>query len=138
MRVVFDTDVMVAATRSAMGASRALLVAAADLRIQLLVSPALLLEYECVLKREEHLAAASARSSDIDVLLDMVAAFAEPVRLNYLWRPQLSDVGDELVLEAAVNGRADFLVSFNAGDFELGASRFGLTVCRPVDCLRRI
>jgi predicted nucleic acid-binding protein len=32
---------------------------------------------------------------------------AEPVPTHFLWRPQLRDPNDEVVLEAAVNGRAD-------------------------------
>ena len=33
--------------------------------------------------------------------------------------PQLRDPGDEMVLEAAVNGRAELLVTFNERDKEL-------------------
>lgn len=117
--------------RSAAGASRQLLLAGIDRRIKLLVSPALILEYEAVLKRPEHLAAAHATEAQIDTVLDMVAAMAEPVELHYLWRPQLADVGDELVLEAAINGGADALVTFNVKDFEPAAGRFGLAILRP-------
>ena len=138
MRIILDTDVMVAAMRSATGASRQLLLAGVDHRFILLVSPALLLEYESVLKRPEHLAAARADEAAVDVVLDLVAATAEHVEMHYLWRPQLADVGDELVLEAAINGRADALVTFNLRDFEIGAQRFGLKICRPVDLWRSL
>lgn len=125
MRVVLDTDVMVAAIRSAVGASRWLLLAGVEGRLLLLVSPALFLEYEAVPKRPEHLIAAKADETMIDVILDLLALEAEQVQIHYRWRPQLADVGDELVLETAVNGRADVLVTFNIRDFELGARRFG-------------
>jgi len=39
----------------------------------------------------------------------------EPVEVHYRWWPQLSDAGDEMVLEAAVNCRADAIVTFNRG-----------------------
>lgn len=135
MRLVFDTDVMVAALRSAAGASRRLLLAAVDGRITQLVSPVLMFEYEAVLKRPDHLRAAGADEADVDVILDQVAATAERVELHYLWRPQLAD---EMVLETAINGRADLLVTFNVRHFQPAAGRFGLEAVRPADIARRI
>ena len=61
----------------------------------------------------------------------------EPVRSHYLWRPQLRDPNDELVLEAAINGHARMLVTFNLRDFA-GASRFGIEVVLPREALRRL
>jgi predicted nucleic acid-binding protein len=55
-----------------------------------------------------------------------------------LWRPQLRDPGDELVLEAAVNGRANAIVTFNHRDFAEVPMRFSVEVLAPVDALRRI
>ena len=55
-----------------------------------------------------------------------------------LARPQLRDPGDEMVLEAAVNGRADFLVTFNVPAFGTVPSRFGIEVMIPRDVLGRI
>jgi predicted nucleic acid-binding protein len=67
-----------------------------------------------------------------------VAAVAEPVRLAYLWRPTLSDVDDDMVLEAAVNGRADAIVTFNLRDFIGPAEQFGIQVARPGDAVQRL
>ena len=50
IRVVLDSDVVFAGVRSAIGASRQLLLAALDGRLILLLSTALMLEYEMVLK----------------------------------------------------------------------------------------
>jgi putative PIN family toxin of toxin-antitoxin system len=138
MRIVLDTDVMVAALRSAAGASRRLLVAGIDRRITLLVSPALVLEYESVSKRPEHLVASRSSEAAVDIVLNQLVASSDHVKMHYLWRPQLADVGDELVLEAAINGRADALATFNMRDFEAGAKRFGLKVCRPGDLWRSL
>jgi putative PIN family toxin of toxin-antitoxin system len=138
MRIVLDTDVMVSAFRSATGASRQLLLAGMDRRVILLISPALVLEYESVLKRPEHLLASRSDESEVDTVLNLLAASADHVELHYLWRPQLTDVGDELVLEAAINGQADALVTFNLRDFEIGAQRFGLKVCRPGEFWRSL
>jgi predicted nucleic acid-binding protein len=95
------------------GASRHLLVAGLRLRLTLLVSVPLLIEYEAVMTRPQHLVASRLSVRDVSVLLDAVATVAEPVRLAYLWRPQLRDPDDDMVLEAAINGQADRLVTFN-------------------------
>ena len=59
------------------------------------------------------------------------ASAAEAVSVRFQWRPQLSDPGDEMVLEAAVNGRAATLVTHNFRDFAVPALKFGLRVLRP-------
>jgi putative PIN family toxin of toxin-antitoxin system len=139
MRVVLDTAVLVAAIRSDAGASRWLLRAALERRhgLILLASVPLLIEYEAVITRTEH-QASGLSIGDVEALLDAVAAVAEPVRLAYLWRPMLSDVDDDMVLEAAVNGRADRIVTFNLRDFIGPAEQFGIKVVRPSDAVQRL
>ena len=103
---------IVAALRSNTGASRQLLIYVLTKRFDLLLSVPLMLEYEAVLKRSQHLRAA-ATPDDIDAILDALAATGMPIIPNFTWRPELSDPGDEMILEAAVNGQADFIVTFN-------------------------
>jgi len=62
----------------------------------------------------------------------------EPVETHFLWRPSLRDPADEMVLEAAVNGRANAIVTFNLRDYKNVPSRFGLDIYNPCDALRRI
>ncbi|WP_274628389.1 PIN domain-containing protein [Arvimicrobium flavum] len=100
-----------------------------------LVSTALFLEYESVLKRPEQIAAHGFAVNEIDQFLAELAALAEPVETHFLWRPQLADITDELVLETAVNGRADALISHNVRDFAGVPARFGVKLMRPADCL---
>ena len=97
-----------------------------------------MLEYEAVCSRTEHLAAAGLSTQELGVFLDALAALAEPVETHYLWRPQLRDPGDEMVLEAAVNGGAQAIVTFNLRDFGLAPSAFGIDVLLPRDALRRL
>ena len=67
------------------------------------------------------------------------ALVAEPIRISYLWRPVLADPGDDLVLETAVNGRADVVVvTFNRRHFEPAAAPFGLEILAPADAVRRL
>jgi putative PIN family toxin of toxin-antitoxin system len=138
MRLVLDTNVVVAAVRSDRGASRRLLIAALEGRCRLLVSASLLIEYEAVLKRDEQRAASGASIDDIDALLDALARIAEPVEISYLWRPQLADPGDELVLEAAVNGGAETIPSFDVRHLHHAAAKFAIEVARPVTIVRRL
>jgi putative PIN family toxin of toxin-antitoxin system len=137
-RVVLDTDIIVTALRSAAGCSNAVLREAAHGRLTPLATPALFLEYEAVLKRPEQRLAHGLELRDIDRFLAAFASACEAVEVSFQWRPQLSDPNDELVLEAAVNGRADALVTHNVRDFAKGAAHFGLHVLRPGELLMRL
>ena len=138
MRAILDTSVMVAAIRSDAGASRQLLVAGLEGRLTLAVSVPLMIEYQAVMTRLEHLTASRLSAEDVEALLDAVAAVAEPVRLAFLWRPAVPDPDDDMVLEAAVNGQADAIVTFNVRDFGNAAERFGTEVLAPGKALRRL
>ena len=138
MRLVIDTDVMVAALRSDQGASRQLLLAALDRRLVVLASVPLMLEYEAVLTRPEHLEKTGLTVKDTNIILDALAAVVEPVALRFLWRPQLKDPADEMVLETAVNGRADRLATFNVRHLKEAATAFGVRVVGPGEVWREI
>lgn len=62
----------------------------------------------------------------------------EPVEVHLRWRPQLPDADDELVLEAAMNGQADALVTHNIRDFTEAGRRLGLRLLRPGDLLKEL
>ncbi len=103
----------------------------------MLVSVPLFLEYEAVLTRPEHLLGCGLSRRTVIDFLDYLAGLAEPVQLHYLWRPQLGDVADEMVLETAINGIADCIVTFNTRHFG-PATRFGIEAIWPQEALRRI
>ncbi|MGH9628431.1 MAG: PIN domain-containing protein, partial [Bryobacteraceae bacterium] len=99
-----DTDAVVAAMRSPSGASAAILGAVRQNSVTLLLTVPLALEYEAVCHKTEHRLAAGLSKQQVDVFLNAVIAMAQPVETYFLWRPQLRDPNDEMVLEAAVNG----------------------------------
>jgi len=68
-------------------------------------------------------------SEEIEQVLRELAALVEPVEVHFLWRPQLRDPNDEMVLEGAINGNADALITYNVADFELSAKRFDVEFC---------
>jgi len=135
---VADTDVIVAAMRSPGGASAAILRAVRRERVDLLLSVPLAMEYEAVCLRPEHQIAAGLSEQEVHVFVDTVIAMAEPVKIYFLWRPQLRDPSDEMVLETAVNGQADLLVTFNARNYGTVPERFGIQVMTPRQAMERI
>jgi putative PIN family toxin of toxin-antitoxin system len=137
-RVVLDTSVVVAGFRTRSGAGNAVLRLVADRRLVLLATPPLFLEYEDVLKRPEQRLVHGLQLHEVDELLAELAALVEPVELHFRWRPQVRDPNDEMVLEAAINGRADALVTYNVTDFALAGNRFRIPVVRPADLLKKV
>jgi putative PIN family toxin of toxin-antitoxin system len=130
--VVLDTNVLVAASLSKMGASAKLLSLVGTGLFEICVSVPLFLEYESVLLR--HLKAGSAEWQVRMNLLDYLCSVAKLQEIFFLWRPYLRDPKDEMVLEAAVAGGCTAVISFNKRDL-VGAERFNLTVSTPQEFL---
>ena len=131
MSYVLDTNVLVAAVRSPKGASAEILRRVLAGRFSALCSVPLFLEYEAVLLRPEQLKAAGVMAGDVMNLLDVLAGKVQRVDIAYLWRPQLRDAADDMVLEAAVNGQATSIITFNQRDFLPQTLNFGIAVLTP-------
>jgi len=138
MRLVIDTNVVVAALRSPSGASATLLERALDCRFTLLLSVPLALEYEGTCGDPAQRIASGLSESEVGTIVSALCAVAEPVRTWFLWRPQLRDPADEMVLETAVNGSADALVTFNRRDFGDAPGAFGIEMLSPRQALGKI
>ncbi|MFZ0815109.1 MAG: putative toxin-antitoxin system toxin component, PIN family [Candidatus Sulfotelmatobacter sp.] len=137
-QIVLDTSVVVAALRSRSGASNAVLRIVAQHGLIPLATPTLFLEYEDVLKRPEQRLVHKLSLQQIDEFLAELAALIKPVETHFLWRPQTHDPNDEMVLEAAINGRADALVTHNISDFLSAGRRFGISVMTPAELLKEM
>jgi len=138
MVIVLDTNILVAATLSPLGASFQILTMIPQQRFDLLLSVPLMLEYEEVLKLDDMRAQSHLTVEEVDVLLDMLAAVGTPHTPFFQWRPQLPDPDDEMILELAANGHADAIVTVNTHDFLPAAGTFGVEVLRPGEFLRRL
>ena len=136
--MVLDTDVVAAAMRSPTGASAELIRMARRRELTMAASVSLMMEYESVCLRDEHMTAAGLDQHQVMTFLDAIAGFVKPVKVHFLWRPQLRDPADELVLEAAVNANADALVSFNLRHFKADVTKFNFRLELPGDLLRSI
>jgi putative PIN family toxin of toxin-antitoxin system len=133
-----DTDAVVAAMRSPSGTSAAIIRAVRRRQATLMLSVPLAMEYESVCRRSEHREESGLSGQQVEIFLDAIIAMSEPVRTHFLWRPQLRDPNDEMVLEAAVNGRADALVTFNVRDYGTTPAQFGVEVLLPREAIARI
>ncbi len=138
MKIVLDTSVVVAGLRTRLGAGNAVLQLVAERRVTLLASPPLFLEYEDVLKRAEHRLVHGLTPEAVDDFLAELAAIIEPVEVHFQWRPQSRDPNDEMVLEAAINGGADAIVTYNVSDFAEAGERFKIAVLTPAELLKKV
>lgn len=135
LRIVLDTNVIVAALRSRRGASNRLLALIGTGRFTTVLSVPLVLEYEDALGRMGGALAYS--PAELEEILDFVCGHSEHRSIYYLWRPFLGDAKDDHVLEVAVAGSCSRIVTFNVRDFQ-GVDRFGLKVQRPKELLQEI
>lgn len=132
--VVLDTNVLVSALRSNQGASfRILELLGRAAPFQPVISVPLLLEYEMVLRRLKRLT-----GEDVDRVLDFLCLIGDHREIYYLWRPVLKDPKDEMVLEVAVSGNAEVIVTHNVSDFAGVKDQFGIDPMRPGEFLLRL
>ena len=133
--MVLDTSVPITALRSSGGA------AAETLRLVLLGELVILMDYKLaceyrdVALRGEQLSALGKTREDVAQVLDMLEAVAEPVRVVNRYAPLSTDANDDMVLEVAINGRADAIVTNNLKHFSKAAKPFGLPILKPAELL---
>ena len=138
MKVVLDTDVVIAGLRSPTGASAELLRMARSGTIRPVVSVPLVLEYEAVATRPEHLAASGLSVDEVQVVLDVLIGASEWTRVYYLYRPVTRDPADEMVIEAALNSGAEAIITFNRRDFGDAPGIYGLECWLPREALENL
>lgn len=102
-----------------------------------MASVPLFIEYEAKCTAPEHLTTAGLTQLQSQMFLDGIAAIVQPVKTQYLWRPMLHDPNDEMVLEIAVNGGADAIVTFNLKDYGAVPETFNIEVIKPSTAIRR-
>ena len=136
MLVVLDTNVIESALCSSIGASFALIHALPSPKFTPVLSQSLWTEYQDAVHRQSVIPASISQSTR-ETICRLVFAHAQLHQIHYLWRTQLPDPGDAHVLEVAIAGRVDYIVTHNIKDFEPARS-FGITAITPGQFIRLI
>ncbi len=117
VKIVVDTNVFIGSILSSQGLNRELIRRCLLGEYQPMMSNALYLEYESVMEREEIIAKCQLDRGKVNELLDGFLSVSKWVNIYYSWRPNLRDEGDNHVLELAIAGNAQILVTNNLRDF---------------------
>lgn len=133
--IVLDTNVIIAALRSKKGASNNLLSLVGTQKFEIHDSVALILEYEDVIQR--HRTELGLSLDNVSDFIDALCSMTHHHKIYFLWRPTLSDVGDELVLELAITAGCEYIVTHNISDFK-GVDKFGIQAITPKEFLKII
>jgi len=133
--IVIDTNVVIAALRSKKGASNKLLSLVGTRKFEIHDSVALILEYEDVLQRQRTELGLS--EAEVSIFIDSLCTIAHHHQIYFLWRPFLTDVNDDLVLELAVSANCEYILTHNISDFR-ASERFGIRAITPKEFLQII
>jgi putative PIN family toxin of toxin-antitoxin system len=136
IRVVLDTNVLVAAARSRQGASFALVSSIPAPEFQPCLSVGLYAEWQEVLTRPENLPPGR-MPEDALAFLRYLASQSHLQEIHFLWRPFLSDPDDDMVLELAFAAGCGHIITHNVADFH-GSEQLGVTALSPRDFLNLI
>ena len=137
VRPVFDTSALVSALRSSEGASAELIRLAVAQRLVFLLDYKLLCEYRDVTLRLEQLREMGRSGEEVEAVICMIEAIAEGVSVRFKHRPLSTDANDDLVLDVAINGQANVIVTHNFRHFSRVAASFGIETLTPREFLAR-
>ena len=124
MLVTLDTNVIYQALKSATGASFFILQQVRERTIQIALSVPLFEEYQDVLMQEKSLKNFQLDIEDVDKFLRFIAYVGKPFKTLFLFRPNLKDEKDNMVMELAITSQSDYLVTSNIKDFKNGELLF--------------
>jgi putative PIN family toxin of toxin-antitoxin system len=121
--LVIDTNVMIAAMMGSVAANR-VIDGCFDGRFVPLMGAALFAEYEDLAHRDKLFQGCSLSLTEREELLDIFFGVCRWTRIYYTWRPNLRDEADNHLVELAVAGGAEAIVTRNARDFRFAELRF--------------
>ncbi len=138
MKIVFDTNVVLPALMSIDGVSNRLMVWLFSQKLKVVVvSNTLVTEYADVLLRDKYrVHYKQFTTSDLNHFIDDICLIAYHQKINFLWRPFLKDIKDDMVLETAFNASCDYIVTYNTRDFVGVEEKFGIKIVTPKEFLK--
>jgi predicted nucleic acid-binding protein len=134
--VTLDTNLIVSAFRSSLGASFRLIELVDTGRFEVGLTTPLVLEYEAVCKRL--VGTTRVTPEDVDTVVDYLCRVGKRAVIYFRVRPAVADPNDELILEAAVASGSDWIVTHNVRHLAVAAARFGIDVITPAEALNRL
>jgi putative PIN family toxin of toxin-antitoxin system len=134
--VVIDTNVFVAGLRSGGGASREIIRLALTGKIHPIFGNALWLEYEDLLGRDIWTDVTS--DDERRQVLSALIKVGQWVTVYYGWRPNLPDEADNHLIELAIAGGAEVIITHNIRDFKRGELLNSIKILNPADFLETI
>ena len=137
MNVVIDTNVWISALISKDGISREVIRWALLDKIAPQISTTLFLEYEDVMKREKIQALCSLTIQEQEELFQAFLSTCKWNEIFYLWRPNLTDEGDDFLIELAVASNSSVIITDNVKDIECGELKFNIEVLTPKQFIER-
>jgi predicted nucleic acid-binding protein len=129
--------VLITALRSNAGAAAEVVRLALYQELTLLMDYKLACEYRDVALREDQLNASGKSRAETTAMLDALESIAEPVFIAFQYRPMSPDANDDMVLDVAINGAADVIVTNNIRHFREASVRFQLKLMTPVELLSK-
>lgn len=139
LRVVLDTNVLTSALLSEDGASRSILRACLQMQLRPVIGQTLLSEYEDVLGRTSIFRNCVLPERERWDLLDALLSVSDWVKVYYSWRPNLPDEADNHLIELAVAGVANYVVTYNYRDLQRAELRFpAVRIAKPADVLKEL
>ena len=124
MRIVVDTNVFISGLTSPAGLNRQVIRACLEGKAKPLMGSALFNEYEDLMARPETLARCPLPVDRCEMLLDAFLSCCEWIRIYFLWRPNLCDESDNHLIELAVAGGAEAIITNNLRDLHSGELAF--------------
>jgi len=143
MKIVIDTDVFLSALFSKRGASHKLVTwitkqyALKSIRYNT-VSNTQLTELSAVLTRKQNLKKAQLTRENAEAFIDAVVLISYHQKINFLWRPFLKDIDDDMILEVAFNADARYIITHNVKDFQGVEEKFNIQILTPQMFLKKI
>ena len=138
MKILIDTNVLLPALMSVDGVSNKLVVWLFSQKEKIhVVSNTLVTEYEDVLLRKKYREQYKQFSDeDIKAFIDDICLISYHQKINFLWRPFLKDIKDDMVLETAFNASCDYVITYNLKDFYGVEKHFNIKIVTPKEFLK--
>ena len=137
IKVVIDTNVLVAGLIGGKGPNREVLRHCFQGTLQPYIGNALYAEYQDLLSRKNIQQLCNQTSVTLAEFLDDFASICKPADAWFLWRPNLKDEADNHIIELAIATNASYIVTNNISDFaQAELKNIGHTVLIPPELLK--